>query len=73
LKRSLVHDDNPVMTMCARNAVVKADANGNRKLDKQRSRGRIDGMVTLAMAMAAAVEDAPEEASYLSRAGLLVL
>jgi phage terminase large subunit-like protein len=73
LKRSLVHDDNPVMTMCARNAVVKADANGNRKLDKQRSRGRIDGMVTLAMAMAAAVEDAVDDRSYLEVADLLVL
>ncbi len=74
LKGTLVHDDNPLMTMCARNAVVKSDAHGNRKLDKQRSRGRIDGMVTLAMAMAAAVEDAPvSAASVYEDRGILVL
>jgi len=30
--------------------VVTTDAAGNRKLDKDRSTGRIDGMVALAMA-----------------------
>jgi len=74
LKGSLVHDDNQVMNMCARNAVVKADANGNRKLDKQRSRGRIDGMVTLAMAASVAVtEDETPQPSYLEAESLLVL
>jgi phage terminase large subunit-like protein len=40
--------------MCAANAVVRTDPAGNRKLDKARSAGRIDGMVALAMAMGAA-------------------
>ena len=35
--------------------VVERDAAGNRKLKKKRSSGRIDGAVTLAMAIAAAL------------------
>lgn len=50
LNERLRHGNHPVLTMCAANAVVKTDEAGNRKLDKKRSRGRIDGMVALAMA-----------------------
>lgn len=41
---------NPVMTMCASNAIYETDAAGNRKFTKKRSTGRIDGMVSMAMA-----------------------
>jgi phage terminase large subunit-like protein len=40
--------------MCAANAVVSKDAAGNRKLDKHKTTGRIDGMVSLAMALGVA-------------------
>ena len=50
LNASLAHGNHPVLSMCAGNAVVKTDPAGNRKLDKMRSAGRIDGMVALAMA-----------------------
>lgn len=50
LNARLRHGNHPVLTMCAANAVVKMDEAGNRKLDKKRSRGRIDGLVALAMA-----------------------
>lgn len=49
----LRHGGNPIMTMCAANAVIERDAAGNRKLAKHKSTGRIDGMVALAMALAA--------------------
>ena len=49
------HGGHPVLTMCAATAVVIKDAAGNRKLDKSKSTGRIDGMVALAMAMGAAM------------------
>lgn len=48
------HGGHPVLTMCAANAVVQTDPAGNRKLAKDKSRGRIDGMVALAMALATA-------------------
>lgn len=48
------HGAHPVLTMCAANAVVTSDPAGNRKLDKAKATGRIDGMVALAMAVAMA-------------------
>ena len=54
LNKTLAHGGHPVLTMCAANAVVERDAAGNRKLAKNKARGRIDGMVALAMAMSVA-------------------
>lgn len=50
LNERIRHGDHPVLTMCAANAVVKKDPAGNRKLDKHKATGRIDGTVALAMA-----------------------
>lgn len=47
-------DNSPVSYMCAGNAFLDADGQGNRAFDKKRSRGRIDGLVTIAMATGAA-------------------
>jgi phage terminase large subunit-like protein len=52
----LRHGGDPILTMCALNAVVVRDPSGNRKLDKSRSAGKIDGLVALAMALQAAQE-----------------
>lgn len=57
----LRHGNHPVLAMCASNAVAKKDDAGNRKLSKSRSRGRIDGMVSLAMAVGAAGEHIDEK------------
>ena len=54
LRRKLRHGQHPVLTMCASNATVETDAAGNRKLSKKRSRGRIDGLTALAMAIGCA-------------------
>lgn len=54
------HGMNPLLTMCAANAVVSKDAAGNRKLDKHKTTGRIDGMVALAMALGVA-QKTPED------------
>ena len=51
----LRHGGNPVLSMCAANAVVTRDPTGARKLDKSRSTGRIDGLVALAMACSVSV------------------
>jgi phage terminase large subunit-like protein len=50
LKGVIRHGGNPVLTMCAANAVAVPDPAENRKLDKSKATGRIDGMVALAMA-----------------------
>ena len=54
LERKIRHGDHPVLNMCAANAMITSDPAGNRKLDKKRASGRIDGMTALAMALAAA-------------------
>jgi phage terminase large subunit-like protein len=63
LAGKLRHGGHPVLSMCAANAVVNADPAGNRKLAKDKSAGRIDGMVALAMAagVAAAHIETPAE------------
>lgn len=53
LARGIRHGNHPVLTLCARNAIVKFDPAGNRKLDKSKKHRRIDGMVSLAMAIGA--------------------
>jgi phage terminase large subunit-like protein len=50
LNTQLKHGNNPILETCARNAKVVGDS-GARKFDKKRARGRIDGMVALAMAV----------------------
>lgn len=54
LEGRIAHGGHPVLEMCAKNAVVRMDPAGNRKLDKANSHGRIDGMVALAMAASVA-------------------
>ena len=44
------HGINPVLSMCAANAIVTKDAAGGRKFDKAKATGRIDCMVALSMA-----------------------
>jgi phage terminase large subunit-like protein len=51
LNKKLLHGMNPVLTMCASNAVITKDPAGGRKLDKHKAIGRIDGMVALTMAV----------------------
>lgn len=47
----LHHGGHPVLNMCAANAIAERDPAGNRKLNKAKSIGRIDGLVALAMAL----------------------
>lgn len=51
LKKMLNHGRNPVLEWMNRNVVIKYDANGNFKMDKEKSKEKIDGMVALAMAI----------------------
>jgi len=50
-EKLIQHGNHPVLKMCAVNAVVTLDAAGNRKLDKAKTKGRIDGLVALSMAL----------------------
>ena len=56
-ERRLRHGGHPILNMCAANAVAERDPAGNRKLNKMKSVGKIDGMVALAMALGAAAHE----------------
>lgn len=59
LERTLRHNANPVLSFCFANAIAIFDPAGNRKLDKSRSRFRIDAAVASAMAMGLKYRDSP--------------
>ena len=62
----LRHEDHPILNWCAANAIAVKDPAGNRKLDKSKSTGRIDGMVALVMALGQASRDADESGAIAS-------
>ena len=60
----LRHGNHPVLRNHAANAIALSDPAGNRKLDKSKATGRIDGMVALAMAMGVAAKQMDDSASF---------
>lgn len=57
LNEKIKHGNNPVLTMCIANSRVVKDASNNRKLDKMKAAGRIDGAVALVMALSATKQE----------------
>ncbi|MBB4618665.1 phage terminase large subunit-like protein [Sphingomonas abaci] len=71
LDGKLLIDDSPVTYSCAANAVIESDGLNNRMFNKKKSRGRIDGMVTIAMAVGAATATArPKKKSVYETRGV---
>lgn len=71
LAQNVVIDASPVTYSCAANAALIEDGQANRAFDKKRSRGRIDGLVTIAMAVgAAAMNEQPPRKSVYERRGV---
>jgi phage terminase large subunit-like protein len=50
LNRTLAHNNNPIMTWNISNTMSVSDPAGNMKVDKSKTRFRIDGAVALIMA-----------------------
>ena len=74
LNGRIAHGGHPVLSMCAANAAVEMDAAGNRKLAKHKSHGRIDGMVTIAMAVGSATSEIEARGpSVYETSGLLMV
>ena len=72
LEERIVIDSSPVTYACAGNAHVDDDGQGNRAFDKKRSRGRIDGLVTITMGVGAATAaDKPKKKSVYASRGVI--
>ena len=54
LEGNLVHGGHPVLSMCVSHTVIVQDDAGNRKPSKKKSTARIDGLISLAMAIGVA-------------------
>jgi phage terminase large subunit-like protein len=54
LDGKLAHGNHPVLNMCVNNTVIVLDDAGNRKPSKRKSTGRIDGLISLTMAIGCA-------------------
>lgn len=74
LTKGVTIDASPVTYWCAGNALLISDGQKNRAFDKKRSRGRIDGLVTIAMAVGAATNELKETGpSVYTTRGALVM
>jgi phage terminase large subunit-like protein len=61
LKGTIRIDANRLTDVCASNTVIVSDAQKNKAFDKKKSRGRIDGMVTIAMSVGSAASEMAAE------------
>ena len=73
MARKLRHGGHPILRYHASNAVVRQDSNGNIKLDKERSKKKIDGMAALVNAAAGVIVSPEAEPSVYETAGIFTL
>jgi phage terminase large subunit-like protein len=59
LDQKIHHGGHPILRWQISNVTITMDPSGNRKPDKKRATGHIDGVVSLMMAMAIAVQPQP--------------
>ena len=71
LNGEIAHGGHPILKMCAANAIVVQDPANNRKLDKSKSNGRIDGLAALANAFGIVSKLEREEPSCYEKRGIL--
>jgi phage terminase large subunit-like protein len=71
--RKLRHGGNPVLRWMMANAIAVEDAAHNIKLDKRRSRKKIDGVAALVNAIAAAQSDPDSGGSIYETRGVIVV
>ena len=76
LKEMLAHGNHPIMNYCFENVKLYTMSNGNKMFQKKSPNQKIDGMATLAMAMAAISEfdtGGSDKGSYLQTQDLFII
>lgn len=71
ISRKLRHGGQAVLRWMADNLVVRSDASGNQKPDKEKSRQKIDGMVAAIMALDRATRHEPPKRSVYEDRGMV--
>jgi phage terminase large subunit-like protein len=71
-ERAVRHGGHPVLRWMANNLATKQDPAGNLKPDKAKSAEKIDGVVTLIMALARAIVQSETKSVYESR-GIIII
>lgn len=71
ISRKLRHGGHPVLRWMADNLVVRSDAQGNQKPDKEKSRQKIDGMVAAIMGLDRATRHEPPKQSVYEKRGMV--
>ena len=61
LERRIRHGGHPVLNLAAASAIIVTDASNNRKLDKNKSSQKIDGLVAACMSVHPLLGSTPEE------------
>ena len=72
LSKQIIHDGNPVLKWMIANTVMEEDAAGNIKASKKKSSEKIDGVVSLIMALGSYMTEGDISSVYNDR-GLLML
>lgn len=73
LKEQLIHGSNPVLRWMASNVVIELDAAGNIKPSKRKAREKIDGIVSLIMALGRLMVQNDHGGSVYQERGLFLL
>jgi phage terminase large subunit-like protein len=73
LARKIRHGGHQILRWHASNAVARKDAAGNIKLDKEKSRKKIDGLAALVNAVAGAIAHPPDPPCVYEKRGVLAL
>lgn len=66
-QKRLIHGNNPILRWMAGNVVIKMNEAGAIKMDKAKSKDKIDGMVALAMALGVATQPAEDNESIYAK------
>jgi phage terminase large subunit-like protein len=71
LGKKIAHGGNPVLDWMASNVTVRQDPAGNLKPDREKSTEKIDGIVTLIMAIGRAIVQPEDDGSVYEKRGVL--
>lgn len=71
VQRAFAHPSNPVLSWMFNNVSIKTDSNDNMKIDRDKSRQKVDGIVAIVMAVGLAIKTRETGRSVYDERGIL--